>query len=84
MIEAAWRVGVLGISCDHISGQTANTQQGWQDTAKQWCEENSVPFQGGNWDQSVYLEAERRFLPELHDYMRLRQHIRCDAYHRVE
>lgn len=38
VIELGYRVGILGIECDHVSGQTANHEQGWSDTAKEWCE----------------------------------------------
>lgn len=36
VIEAGYKVGILGIEFDHISGQTANTQGKWQDTSKNW------------------------------------------------
>lgn len=37
VIEKGYRVGILGVECDHVSGQTANQEQGWSDTAKEWC-----------------------------------------------
>lgn len=40
VIEAGYKVGILGIACDHISGQTANQENKWHDTAKAWCEKN--------------------------------------------
>ena len=40
ILELGYRVGVLGIAIDHISGQTANTQQQYQDSAKQWFKEH--------------------------------------------
>jgi GT2 family glycosyltransferase len=36
VIELGYKVGILGIEFDHVSGQTANTQQKYQDTAKEW------------------------------------------------
>lgn len=36
IIEAGYKVGILGIEFDHVSGQTANTQQKYQNTAKEW------------------------------------------------
>lgn len=34
------KVAILGIKCDHISGQTANQEGKWHDTAREWCEKN--------------------------------------------
>ena len=35
-IEAGWKVGILGIEFDHVSGQTANHEQKWQGTSREW------------------------------------------------
>ena len=78
IIKAGWHVGVFGIACDHISGQTANTQSGWQDTAKAWCNAHGISeMTAHNWDYTVYNVAEQRFLTELHEYLAGRQLIRC-------
>lgn len=34
--ELGYRVGILGIEFDHVSGQVANHEQKWQDTSKEW------------------------------------------------
>lgn len=39
-IEMGYKVGVLGVEFDHISGQTSNTQAGWQETSKRWFKEH--------------------------------------------
>lgn len=84
MLKAGWHVGVLGVACDHISGQTANTQEGWQRTAQKWCNAHGIMEKTAhNWDYTVYNVAEQRFLTELHEYMGPRRHIRCDANHNV-
>lgn len=36
MIERGFKVGILGIEFDHVSGQTANHAQKYQDTARDW------------------------------------------------
>lgn len=40
VIEAGYKVGILGIEFDHISGQTANTQSKYQETSKAWFKEH--------------------------------------------
>lgn len=39
-IELGYKVGILGIEFDHVSGQVANQEQGWQTTSKEWFEKN--------------------------------------------
>lgn len=36
VIEAGYKVGILGVEFDHVSGQTANHESKWQDTSKEW------------------------------------------------
>lgn len=40
VIEAGFRVGILGIAFSHLNGQTANVQEKWHNYAKEWCEKN--------------------------------------------
>ena len=40
VIEAGYKVGILGIEFDHVSGQTANHAQKYQDTARDWFKEH--------------------------------------------
>jgi hypothetical protein len=40
MRELGWKTGVLGVAIDHVSGQTANQEQAWFDTVKQWASEH--------------------------------------------
>jgi len=37
-IEAGYKVGIMGIEFDHVSGQVANQESKWQDTSKEWFE----------------------------------------------
>lgn len=69
LLEAGWKIGVLGIACDHISGQTVNQEQKYWNMAKQWCESHNTPPAGigVNWDSEVYKEAERQWLSEYRD-----------------
>ena len=78
MYELGWRTAVLGIACDHLSGQTANTQGGWVDTAMDWCRQQGLPADG-DWDHAVYLAAERSFLRRLHAIMGAYRLIRVSA-----
>ncbi len=69
LLEKKWKIGVYGIACDHISGQTANREIKWQIFAKKWCEEHhtSPGGLGVNWDVEIYKEAERQWLSEYRD-----------------
>lgn len=67
-----YRTAVYGIACDHVSGQTANTQDSWHKTAEEWCLAHRVHF-SENWDHSIYLEAEKRFLELLYVVMDTRR-----------
>lgn len=40
ILEKGYNVGVLGIECDHISGQTANQENKWDMQAKKWAIDN--------------------------------------------
>lgn len=69
LLEKGYHIGVLGIECDHISGQTVNQEKKYQEMAKRWCIEHHVS-PGGigvNWDTEVYKEAERQWLGEYRD-----------------
>jgi glycosyltransferase involved in cell wall biosynthesis len=65
--ERGYKVGVLGIACDHISGQTVCNELQYHYFAKRWCEEHGVPIPEGNHDTALYKEAERQFLKEYRD-----------------
>lgn len=70
--EAGYEVGVMGIGCDHISGQTANTQP---DYGREWAEAHGLTKPDGEtWDRVIYLEAERQWLSEYRD---TKQFIPC-------
>lgn len=73
MLEAGYKVGVLGIACDHLGGQTVSREEGYNNLAEEWSREHLRPDQWiGNvpnfsWDQTVYHEAERQWLTEYRD-----------------
>lgn len=69
MLEAGYKVKVLGIACDHISGQTVGGKQ-YYDFAKAWCEANGL-FGANNPDQVVYAQAEHMWLMEYRDQKKL-------------
>jgi len=70
--EAGWTMGVLGIACDHISGQTVNQEPAYNAFAEQWATTHG--FAKGdlhNWDSVLYKEAERQWLTEYRDVKHL-------------
>jgi len=70
--EAGWSMGVLGIMCDHISGQTVNQEPAYNSFAEQWATTHG--FTKGdlhNWDSVLYKEAERQWLTEYRDIKHL-------------
>lgn len=77
MLEKGFKVGVLGIGCDHLGGQTVSKEQRYPDMAEEWCRKNVKPdrFVGNppaySWDLTVYREAEFQWLREYRD----RKHI---------
>jgi len=66
--ERGWEVATLGVGCDHISGQTVNQEQGYQDMAKEWAEAHGLSLgTNHNWDSVVYESAGRQWLTEYKD-----------------
>lgn len=71
--ELGYEVGVLGIGCDHISGQTVNQEPAYQKMAQDWIDRN-LQWKGlitTAPDQTIYLEAERQWLSEYRDNKKL-------------
>lgn len=76
ILEAGLKVGVLGIACDHFSGQTANTQSKYQFLAWKWltaftnlpivwANGHTLPFEEAhNYDIDLYQVAERMWMEE--------------------
>lgn len=75
VLEKGYTIGVLGIACDHISGQTVNQEQNYHTLAEEWSRKNISPFNWiaaseesqFNWDATIYKEAERQWLSEYRD-----------------
>jgi GT2 family glycosyltransferase len=69
LLEKQWKIGVLGIECDHISGQTVNQEQKYKDAVRDWAIKNHY-HPGGlgiNWDDFVYHYSENYWLKEYRD-----------------
>lgn len=66
LLEKGWDIAVLGVACDHFSGQTVNQEDSYHIMAENWCNKNGVAFEVG-WDNTIYKEAERRWLKEYRD-----------------
>ncbi|MGI0130351.1 MAG: glycosyltransferase [Thermoplasmata archaeon] len=69
VLEAGYKVGVLGLRCDHLGMRTVGFEQAYHDFAHAWAEAHDLPpyiDDGGNpnWDLTIYLEAERQLLSE--------------------
>lgn len=70
--EKGYEMAVLGIGCDHISGQTVNQEPGYDDMAREWCEAHGLAKgEAHNWDTVIYREAERQWLEEYRDQKHL-------------
>lgn len=80
VLEAGYSVGVLGIECDHISGQTVNQEKGYQKMGREWLRTHIEELRYKNLledipkdisqivvDQSIYLIAEKMWLDEYRD-----------------
>lgn len=67
-IENEWRVGVLGIECDHMGGQTVVGIGRIEEDSRKWCVAHNVAIPDGQQaGTAVYLESERRYLSEFRD-----------------
>lgn len=66
VIERGHLVAVLGVACDHISGQTASAAS-YRDLARRWCREHLGSDDITNLDEEIYLQAESRWLREYRD-----------------
>lgn len=67
VLERGFKVGVLGVSFDHISGQTVNQEQSYHTMAEEWATAHGIPKHEGGWDATLYLEAERQWIAEYRD-----------------
>jgi GT2 family glycosyltransferase len=70
--EAGYDMAVLGIACDHISGQTVGHEGAYDDAAREWAEAHGLTLEGShNWDTVIYKEAERQWINEYRDIKHL-------------
>ena len=73
LLEKGWEINVLGIACDHFSGQTVSKEDSYNQMAQKWSELHKPPIVfheksvAPNWDATIYQEAERRWLKEYRD-----------------
>jgi hypothetical protein len=71
--EHGWKMGVLGIGCDHISGQTVNQEPKYASMAEEWSRAHVPEHAWGghpgawSWDQTVYEEAQRQWIYEYRE-----------------
>lgn len=72
IMTEGWRVAVLGLSVDHIGGQTAVLEgERFEEDAADWCRQEGISFKEGQASLALYLESERRFL----DYGRSKGYV---------
>lgn len=70
--EKGFDVSVLGIGCDHISGQTVNQEPAYGIMAEEWALSHGLTMENvHNWDTVLYREAERLWLTEYRDVKKL-------------
>lgn len=72
IIEAGYKVGILGIACDHMDAQTRSNEKKYHSIVQGWCEKNNVPAyidENGktSWEYAIHMEAQRRLLKEWKD-----------------
>jgi glycosyltransferase involved in cell wall biosynthesis len=48
-LQSGWKIATLGIECDHISGQTANKENKYQEFGKKWAFENLEITEPNQW-----------------------------------
>ncbi len=66
--ENGWEMAVIGIGCDHISGQTVNQEPAYSVMAEAWALEHGLTMEGvHNWDSVLYREAETQWIKEYRD-----------------
>ena len=62
-----WRVGNLGISCDHLGGQTACKSENYHRMSREWLKRQGIALIDDNPDLTNYRVAESMFLREWRD-----------------
>lgn len=74
LLENEYTIKVIGVECDHFSGQTVCQEDKYHKLAEEWCRENVPESEwvyppGGaiNWDATVYRTAEKQWLKEFRD-----------------
>ena len=67
VLEQRWRIGVLGVACDHLGGETSCREPKWHALARQWTKSRGISDMGARWDYAVYCEAEQQFVEEWRD-----------------
>ncbi len=67
--EHGYTVAVLGIACDHISGQTVAHEEKYLNTIQAWLDAHGVKLNSlyTHADSALYHEAERQWLSEYRD-----------------
>ena len=79
--ERGSRMGVLGVKCDHISGQTVNQESSYQVMAREWLEEHKVWYEAGKEDSAIYNAAEQMWLKE---YRAIKKLVPCRVCPRLQ
>lgn len=75
MLDVRWEIEVIGVECDHISGQTVNQEPGYQNMAYQWLSDNKKISElirwNNNYDSDIYKISEEMWLNEYKDIKHL-------------
>ena len=70
--EAGYKVGVLGIACDHMDGQTRRGEKKYASIVQGWCEKYNVPpyvDENGkaSFEYAIHMAAQSKLLKEWRD-----------------
>lgn len=66
--ELGYEMGVLGIGCDHISGQSVNGSKAYEKMAEEWATAHGLSLgDRHNWDSVIYQEAEKQWITEYRE-----------------
>ena len=76
VLASGYEIAVLGIACDHISGQTVNQESKYQKMAWEWLVRNNItPFplsdfdKSHNYDNDIYKLAEKMWMEDYKNYI---------------
>jgi glycosyltransferase involved in cell wall biosynthesis len=71
VLEARYKVAILGVACDHISGQTVNAEPSYRLSSIEWLAVRGIHATFDDADSKIYQYSEDKFLTEYRDIKHL-------------